>query len=234
MVCGPRARGLLAGLAAHSFLSLDAAPRPPLDWCWQRPATPPAGRCPAAARGHWRTPGGVPAKPRRLGRHRAGGRGCRSVAAGPPGAAGRDAAAGAAPGRASAGRVLSAAAAAISLRAGRLQDRLGPGGPDPLARGRVPPRRHGAPGRHAGGDRRRGGPGGPRRAPRAPVRPPGPAEPVRSDARPGRQAHRLGVLPRPQRLDDGHDRADRAAGGAVRPGLWRADPRPAHADGRRS
>ena len=42
---------------------------------------------------------------------------------------------------------------------------------------------------------------------------------------PAGQAHGLGLLPRPQRLDPGRHRPDRAAGRAVRAGLPRADPR---------
>ena len=61
----------------------------------------------------------------------------------------------------------------------------------------------------------------------APVRPPCPAEPVRSSARARRPAHRLGVLPRSERLARRHDGPDRAAGRAVRArasaiGSWRA------------
>ena len=70
----------------------------------------------------------------------------------------------------------------------------------------------------------------------AALRPPRPAEPLRPDARAGRAAHGLGVLPRPERLDRRHDGADRGAGRALRPRLPRADPRPlgARPGGRRA
>ena len=48
-----------------------------------------------------------------------------------------------------------------------------------------------------------------------------PAEPVRPDPRAGRPAHGLGVLPRPERLDRRHDRADRGADRALRARLPR-------------
>ena len=50
---------------------------------------------------------------------------------------------------------------------------------------------------------------------------------------PAGQAHGLGVLPRAQRLDGRHDRPDRGPGRAVRPRLPRPHPRPAHDERRR-
>ena len=51
------------------------------------------------------------------------------------------------------------------------------------------------------------------------VRPARPAEPLRPDAGARRQAHRVGVLPRPERLARRHDRPDRARrSSASRPG----------------
>ena len=56
----------------------------------------------------------------------------------------------------------------------------------------------------------------PRTASRPPVRAARAAEPLGRDARAGRAAHGVGVLPRAERLDGGHDRRDRGAGRAVR------------------
>ena len=89
----------------------------------------------------------------------------------------------------------------ISLRAGRLQARLGAGRPYPLAGGRVRPRRHGPPGRHAEGGCGLRARGLARRAPRAAVRARGAAEPVRPDAGTAWATYGLGLLPRPQQLD---------------------------------
>ena len=73
---------------------------------------------------------------------------------------------------------------------------------------------------HLGGDARRdrrlGGGGLEGRAPRPSLRPARAAEPLRSDPSPGGQAHRLGLLPRAERLLARHDRGDRGAGGALR------------------
>ena len=97
------------------------------------------------------------------------------------------------------------------------------------ARGDRPPRRH------ARGDRRLGAAAVARRDRRAAVRAARPAEPLRPDARAGRAAHGVGVLPRPERLDRRHDRADRGAGRALRARLPRPDPRALGArPGRRS
>ena len=71
----------------------------------------------------------------------------------------------------------------------------------------------------------RSGPRGAASTADASVRPARAAEPVRSHPRAGRPAHRLGVLPRPERLSGRHDRPDRAAGRAVRTRVPRSDPR---------
>ena len=99
---------------------------------------------------------------------------------------------------------------ALSLRPGRLQARPRDRRPDPVAGGGPRRGRHRPPRRHVRGDRAvRSGRHG--RAPsRAPVRAAGPAEPVRPDPRSGRPPHGLGVLPRPERFDRRHDRADPA------------------------
>ena len=57
------------------------------------------------------------------------------------------------------------------------------------------------------------------------IRPRRPAEPLRSDARARRQAHRVGLLPRPERVDGGHGAAHRCAARALRPRLSRSRPR---------
>ena len=80
----------------------------------------------------------------------------------------------------------------------------------------------------AGDRRRRSGARGAGRAPGAALRAAGPAQPVRPHPRPGGQAHRLGLLPRAQRLDRGHDRAHRGADRALRARLPRPHPGPAH------
>ena len=113
---------------------------------------------------------------------------------------------------------------AVPLRARRVQDRLGARRTDPVERpghgtgrhrpsrrpvrrGRARPRTRSAAGRHCG----------------PAVRPARPADDRRPVPRAGGQARRVGVLPRPQRLDRRHDGRDRGAGGALRARL----PRPA-------
>ena len=68
-------------------------------------------------------------------------------------------------------------ARALPVRAGRLQGRLGAGGPDPVAVAGVRAGGDGAPGRDHGRDRRGRGGRRRRRAPGAALRPAGPAEP---------------------------------------------------------
>ncbi len=126
---------------------------------------------------------------------------------------------------------LLAGAAPLPLRAGRLQGRLGArraravAGRGLRAGGDDPPRRDARGDRGLGASRLAG------RGAGAPVRARRPAEPLRRDARAGRKAHALGVLPRPERVHGGHDRADRGAGRALRarvprprPGAQRARP----------
>ena len=89
----------------------------------------------------------------------------------------------------------------LPLRAGRLQARLGARRPDPVALGGVLARRDRAPRRDARRDRGlRAGDLACRHL-RAAVRPRRPADAVRSEPRARGQAHRVGVLPRPERLD---------------------------------
>ena len=96
-----------------------------------------------------------------------------------------------------AARRVSQQAGTVSLWPRRLQGGLRAGWPDPLEGCRVPPRRNGSPRRDAGGDRLRRTERLARQCAGATVRLAGAAEPLRSDARAGGQAHRLGVLPRP-------------------------------------
>ena len=75
--------------------------------------------------------------------------------------------------------------------------------------GPIPWRRRGVPSRRDGAHRRDASTRSPRRSEaawagsslRAPLRPPRPAEPLRRLASPAGQAHGLGLLPRPERLD---------------------------------
>jgi phytoene dehydrogenase-like protein len=101
----------------------------------------------------------------------------------------------------------------------RLQGGLCAGRPDPLEGQRVPARRDDPPRWDARGDSRRRSRRLARRAPRASVRPAGPTEPLRPDARPGRKAHPLGLLPRPPRLNVRHERADKGPDRTLRPRL---------------
>jgi phytoene dehydrogenase-like protein len=108
----------------------------------------------------------------------------------------------------------------LPLRPRRLQGRLGARRPDPLGRNGSPHGRHGPRRRHVRGDRRGGTRAARRPARREAVRPARAADGVRPDPRAGGQAHGVGVLPRPERLDRSrHDRADRGPGRAVRPGF---------------
>ena len=169
--------------------------------CSATAATPPAGRCPGAARrrsptrwsptcARWaaRSYTGVRVRSRRRGAPDRVGPLRRDAAAvvgdlGPP----------------LYGRV-PARSLALPLWPRRLQGGLGARRPDPLDGRRVRARRDRPHRRHAGRDLLRRGRRLAGRAPRAAVRPPRPAEPLRPDARAGRQAHRLGLLPRPKRL----------------------------------
>ena len=85
-------------------------------------------------------------------------------------------------------RALPPGARALPLRARRVQARLRARRPGAVDGAGVPPRRHGAPRRHARGDRARGGRGRARPARRAAVRARRAAEPVRPDPR-ARRAH---------------------------------------------
>ena len=116
-------------------------------------------------------------------------------------------------------------ARALPLRPRRLQARLGARRPDPVdgAGVRAAPARCTSAARSRRSRPRRRAPTGARRAP---VRAALAADGLRPDPRAGGQAHRLGVLPRADRLDRGHDRRDRGAGRALRARLPRADPRP--------
>ena len=112
--------------------------------------------------------------------------------------------------------------APLPPRPGRVQARLGARRADPVARARVRPRRDRPPRRHARRDRglRAGarGRGRPAERPFVILAQHTLFDPTRA---PGGQAHRLGVLPRPERLARRPDRRDRGAGRALRARLPR-------------
>ena len=83
--------------------------------------------------------------------------------------------------------------------------------------------------RDPGRGRGRGGRGVARRAPGAAVRARRPAEPFRPDPGAGRKAHALGLLPRAERVQGRHDRADPRPDRALRARLPGADPGRLHA-----
>ena len=159
------------------------------------------GRTPARARR--RDPYGLPR--RRTGRDRA-------VAGG---AARPDAAAGAQRGGRLPVGALSTPAGRVSLRTWRVQDRLGAGCANSVDGRRVHAGGHRAPGREPGRDRSGRTSRLAWRASIAPVRPAVAAEPVRFDARARGSSHRLGLLPRAERLNRRHDRRDRTANRAL-------------------
>ena len=106
-------------------------------------------------------------------------------------------------------------------RAGLAAFRHGPGvfkvdwaldGPIPWRSPAVAARRDGPSRGHARRDRHRRGRGGSRAPSGTAVRDPGPGQPLRRDAGAGGPAHGLGLLPRPERVERRHDRADRGAG----------------------
>ena len=103
-------------------------------------------------------------------------------------------------------------------------------GPIPWKDARMRSRGHGSCWWDAGGDRRRRAERVAWRSSGAALRAAGAAEPLRSNARAAGQAHRLGLLPRPQRLRGGHDRAHRGADRALRAGLPRPHPGAPHAE----
>ena len=124
--------------------------------------------------------------------------------------------------------------AALPLRPGRLQGRLGARRAHPWRAAALPGRR--APCTSSAATRElleseRDPWSG--RARRAPLRPLAPAEPLRPRPRPARKAHRLGLLPRAERLAGRHDRAHRGPGRALRPRLPRPRPRPPRPAARR-
>ena len=122
-------------------------------------------------------------------------------------------------------RALPATPLAVSLRARRVQGRLGARRADPVARSHLPRGLDRARRRHARGDLRVGarhvrGP-----SLRAAVPDPVPAERDRCLARARGPPHRLRLLPRPARLDDRPHRGDRGADRSLRAGLPRPHPR---------
>ena len=206
---GERAPALVAGLAAHSMLRLDER----------------ADRRVRPRAGDHRPRGRLAGRARRLagGRRRARRPTCaRSAARSSPGTAVANvdelADARAVLLDVTPRQVLALAGHRLPARYRRAlgRYRYGPGvfkldwaldGPDPVASARVRARGHGAPRRDARRDRRvRGATSRRGRAPRAPVRAARPADGLRSEPRARRQAHGVGLLPRPGRLDARHDR----------------------------
>ncbi len=225
---GERARAVLAGCAAHSILPLEKPLTAAVGMIFALTGTRRglAGRRGRLARDRRRARV-VSARARRADRDRiapsARSRICRPRASSSSTRAPTQLADDR---RADPARRLREPSSALSLRARRLQARLGARRPDPVARSALPRSLDRAPRRHARGDRRRGGGGLARRASRAAVRARRAAEPVRPDARAGRQAHRLRVLPRARGLDRRSDRRRRAPDRALRAGLPRPHPRP--------
>ena len=103
-------------------------------------------------------------------------------------------------------------------------------GPIPWRAPRVRARRDRPPRRDVRRDRRLGVGRLARPPGRAALRDPGAAHALRSEPRSGGEAHRLGVLPRPERLGRRHDEGGRGAGRALRAGLPRARSRASRED----
>ena len=217
-----RARALLGGCAAHSMLSLRAPASAAFGLVLMLSAH--AVGWPVARGGSQRLADALAAHLRELGGSVATGQLIESLDELPPGA----------------GRVLldlaprgllalaggrlperyRRAARALPLRPGRLQARLGARRPDPVARARGGARRHRAPGRDARRDRRvraRGRPTGehPERPFVLLVQP----SLFDASARARGQAHRLGLLPRAERLHARHDRGIEAQVERFAPGF---------------
>ena len=131
---------------------------------------------------------------------------------------------GAPPHRAAAGAVRPPPRA-VPPRPRGVQARLGARRADPLARERVRAGRDRPHRRHAGGDRGIRAGSVDAGARRAAVPDPRPAHAVRPDPGARGEAHRVGVLPRSERLEWRPDGRDRGAGRALRAGLPRARPR---------
>jgi hypothetical protein len=142
----------------------------------------------------------IPPLAGRRNRHRNPDRFTGAVARGDGGPAGRDAVPVARDRRRSAAQGLPAQVGAISLRRGRLQGRLRPRRPDSMAGGRVPRRRDGARRRNTPRDRSRRAGRCSWRTPGAAVRAGGATEPLRPRARPGVEAHGVGLLSRAEQL----------------------------------
>ena len=199
----PEARALFAGHRRALDAPLGrAAARRRSGWCSGCSRTPSAGRWPAAAAGA--IAAALEAEARALGRRDRDGptdRLARRAARGPGGAARPHAAAGARGRGRPPARRLPPPAGGLPLRPGRLQARLGARRPDPVARPADGAGRHGPPRRHDARGRRGRGRRPPRPGRGAAVRAARPADHRRPVARARGQARRLGLLPRPERLD---------------------------------
>ena len=198
---GPRGRALFGGVAAHSMLRLEEVPSAAVALVLM--LTGHAVGWPIARGGSQAVADAMASYLRSLGgrgRHRPCGRERRRARRRRCRAAGRDPEAGPRPRRAPVPCRLPPVAAAVPLRTGGVQGRLGARRADPVARpcgraGGHRARRWDARGGGAVRGRRDG-----RAGAGAAVRPARAADGVRSHSRAGGQAHRLGLLPRAQRL----------------------------------
>ena len=121
--------------------------------------------------------------------------------------------------------LVPASAAALRLRPRRLQDRPRARRPGAVDQRALSPHGVRSRRRRLRRDRRGRGPGLARPASGAAVRAGGADQPVRRHQGARRQAHAVGLLPRPQRLDAGRERPHRGADRALRSRLPRPHPR---------
>lgn len=217
---GAKARGLLAGLAAHAIAPTNGLATGGIALLFALAAHEKGGRCRAALPGHLRRPRLVPTRTGRHDPYRHRGQAARRAAARPRLRL-RHLAHRPRPYRRAGQRLPR-----LPVRRGLLQDRLRPVGPRPLDRGGGPPGRHGPHRPHGRRDRRLadGRGDGPR---------PERAVPDHRAAQPGRPVPRargpsclLGVRTRPLGLGGRRHRRHRTATGAFRPGVPRSGARP--------
>ena len=121
-------------------------------------------------------------------------------------------------------REVSPSARALPPWPRRLQDRRRARWTHSVAGGGLRAGGHRPPRRHPGRDRGRGIGGLARPASGAAVRAPRAAEPLRLRARARGPAHAVGLLPRAERIDGGHDRSHPRPGGTLRAGPARSHP----------
>ena len=213
----PAARALFAGMSAHSMLRLGQ----PLSSSFGLVLGMLAHGVgwPMARGGSGRIAAALEAEARSLGvRDRDGPVG--GLARRAAGGARRPVRPDAAPGAGGRGRPLvtrlPAPARGLPLRPRRAQGRLGARRPDPVARRAHAACRDGAPRRDDARGRGLGGRGPARPASRIARSSCSSSRPSPTRRAPRRQARRVGVLPRAQRLDGRRDRGHRGAGRAVR------------------